>query len=109
MKRFLGAIFIICAFSIQAQNKTLDNLKSRLHASSNDSVTMSVLDSLSMFYLFFYNNADSTFTYCKQYLDRAIQQQDKKSIVLAYARISFYYENINEYNEALSTALQGLN
>jgi signal transduction histidine kinase len=109
MKRFVLIIFLsACGISMHAQNATLNNLKLRLNIISNDSVKVSILDSLSMYYLFFYNNADSTFFYCKQYLNKAFEMPDKKNLILAYARLSFYYTNVNENKEALNAALQGL-
>jgi two-component system NtrC family sensor kinase len=110
MKRFLLTIFLITsAIMLFAQNATINRLKYRLHAATDDSVKASILDSLSMYNLFFYHGADSTFSYCQEYINKAIQLPDKKYLILAYARLSFYYSNVGQYKESLSTALKGLN
>ncbi len=109
-KPFLLLIFLISsAISLNAQNKVIDHLKFRLNITYNDSVKASILDSLSMYNMFFYHGADSTFSYCQEYINKAIQLPDKKYLILAYARLSFFYSNVGQYRESLSTALKGLN
>jgi signal transduction histidine kinase len=58
--------------------------------------------------MFFNNRSDSTLSYCNQYINTAFQIPDKKYLVLAYARLSFYYNNTGQYKESLSMALKGL-
>jgi two-component system NtrC family sensor kinase len=109
MKRFLLTICLVTLVMVLfAQNATLNRLKYRLHTATDDSVKASILDSLSMYDMFFYNS-DSTLSYCQQYINKAFQLPGKKYLILAYARLSFYYSNIAQYKEALSTALKGLN
>ena len=61
-----------------------------------------------MYNMFFNNKSDSTLSYCNEYINTAFQIPDKKYLVLAYARLSFYYNNIGQYKESLSMALKGL-
>jgi two-component system NtrC family sensor kinase len=110
MKRFLLTIFLVTsAIVLFAQNATINKLKYRLHTATDDSVKASILDSLSMYNMFFYHGSDSTFKYCQEYINKAIQLPDKKYLILAYARLSFFYSNVGQYRESLSTALKGLN
>jgi len=110
MKRFLLTIYLVISIMVLfAQNATITRLKYRLHSATDDSVKASVLDSLSMYNMFFYHGADSTFSYCQEYINKAIQLPDKKQLILAYARLSFFYSNVGQYKESLSTALKGLN
>jgi two-component system NtrC family sensor kinase len=110
MKRFLLTIFLITsAMLLFAQNATINRLKYRLRTATNDSVKVSILDSLSMYNMFFYHGADSTFSYCHEYINKAFQLPDKKYFILAYARLSFCYNNVTQYKETLSTALKTLN
>jgi signal transduction histidine kinase len=110
MKRFLLTIFLITpAIVLFAQNATINKLKYRLHTAINDSARVSILDSLSMYNMFFYHGSDSTLNYCNQYINKAFQLPDKKYLVLGYARLSFYYSNVTQYKESLSAALKGLN
>jgi signal transduction histidine kinase len=109
MKRFIvTAILIGSAITVCAQNAAITKLKARLHSATTDSARLSVLDSLSMYNMFFNNKMDSTFYYCNESINKAIQQPDKKYLVLAYARLSFYYNNTGQYKESLNTALKGL-
>jgi signal transduction histidine kinase len=73
-----------------------------------DSAKLSVLDSLSMYNMFFYHKPDSTFYYCNDYINKAFQAGDKKHLALAYARLSFYYTNTGQIKESLSAALKGM-
>src|ERR1700744_2306491 len=110
MKRFFLTIFLVTfAIGLFAQNATINRLKNRLHAATTDSARVEILDSLSMYNMFFYHGADSTLSYCHQYINKAIQLPDKKYLILAYARLSFFYNNITQYKETLSTALKALN
>ena len=110
MKRILLTIFLVTAvIALFAQNATLNRLKNRLHAATDDSVRVKVLDSLSMYNMFFYHGADSTFKYCQDYINTAIQLPEKKYLILAYARLGFYYFTVSQYKESLSAALKGLN
>src|ERR1700753_2196913 len=107
MKRlFLTILIALATITLFAQNATINRLKNEIHAATTDSVKLSKLDSLSMYNMFFYHGADSTFKYCQEYINKAIQLPDKKYLMLAYARLSFYYNNITQYKETLSTALK---
>jgi two-component system NtrC family sensor kinase len=109
MKRLLFIIILISGGIVAcAQSHTIDRLKSRLHEAATDSARLSVLDSLSMYNMFFNNEPDSTFSYCWEYINKAFQTRDKKHLALAYARLSFYYTNIGQVKESLSAALKGL-
>jgi two-component system NtrC family sensor kinase len=109
MKRLLLILFIVTsAINGQAQNSTISRLKTKLLSTDNKSVKASVLDSLSMYYMFFYHRSDSTFYYCNEYINQAVQLQDKRFLTLAYARLSFYDITTGQYKESLSAGLKGL-
>src|SRR5579862_1595447 len=91
-----------------AQNVTIDRLKQKLRTEVTDIDKCKTLDSLSMYNMFFYHNQDSTLYYCNECINRAFNLPDKKYLILAYARLSFYYNNTGQYKESLSTALRGL-
>ncbi|HWD86812.1 MAG TPA: ATP-binding protein [Mucilaginibacter sp.] len=109
MKRLLITIFFISfTIGLFGQNANINRLNSRLRSATNDYDRALILDSLSMYNMFFYHNEDSTFYYCNEYLNKAFKLPDKKYLILAYARLSFYYNNTGQYKESLSTALTGL-
>ncbi|HLY71044.1 MAG TPA: ATP-binding protein, partial [Puia sp.] len=90
------------------QNITIAHLRSKLESETSDTARCKTLDSLSMYNMFFNNRSDSTFNYCNEYVNTAFQIPDKKYLILAYARLSFYYNNIGQYKESLNMALKGL-
>ena len=109
MKRFvLTCCILLFASVLFAQNPTLNRLKYQLRTATDDITQLKVLDSLSMYNLFFYHAADSTYIYCKEYISKALQQPDKKYLILAYQRLGFYYFNVSQFKESLSVALKGL-
>ncbi len=91
-----------------AQNTTIERLRNKLESEISDTARCKILDSLSMYNMFFNNRSDSTLNYCNEYINTAFQIPDKKYLVLAYARLSFYYNNTGQYKECLSMALKGL-
>ena len=91
------------------QNETIDRLRQKLSTELTDTGKCQVLDSLSMYNMFFNHVSDSTFSYCDEYINVAFRIPDKKYLALAYARLSFYYNNTGKYKEALNMALKGLN
>ena len=91
------------------QNETIDRLRQKLSTELTDTGKCQVLDSLSMYNMFFNHVSDSTFSYCNEYINVAFRIPDKKYLALAYARLSFYYNNTGKYKEALNMALKGLN
>ena len=109
MKRLSFTLILISGVIIaNAQNHKINRLQSRLRTATTDSARLSVLDSLSMYNMFFNDEPDSTFNYCREYINKAFQIGDKKHLALAYARLSFYYTNIGQVKESLSAALKGL-
>ena len=95
-------------FFAGAQPGTVNRLKNKLKLSSADSSKAITLDSLSMDYLFFSTKPDSTFYYANQFINYAFTLTDKKYLILAYARMGFYYTNITKYKEALNISLKGI-
>src|SRR5579864_5438810 len=98
----------LTVLTISAQNITILRLRNKLESEISDTARCKILDSLSMYNMFFNNRPDSTLSYCNKYINTALQIPDKKYLVLAYARLSFYYNNIGQYKESLSMALKGV-
>ena len=98
----------LSVLTISAQNTTIRRLRDKLESEISDTGRCKILDSLSMYNMFFNNRSDSTLSYCNEYINTAFQIPDKKYLVLAYARISFYYNNTGQYKESLSMTLKGL-
>ena len=98
----------LSVLTISAQNTTIGRLRNKLESEISDTGRCKILDSLSMYNMFFNNRSDSTLSYCNEYINTAFQIPDKKYLVLAYARLSFYYNNTGQYKESLSMTLKGL-
>ena len=73
-----------------------------------DTTRCQILDSLSMYTMFFTARLDSTLPYCNENINAAFPIPDKKYLILAYARLSFYYTNIALYKECLDMTYKGL-
>src|ERR1700683_3353407 len=99
---------LLLKYSARAQPETVNRLKNKLKISSADSSKAITLDSLSMDYLFFSTKSDSTFHYTDQFINYAFTLTDKKYLILAYARMGFYYTNILKNKEALNISLKGI-
>jgi two-component system NtrC family sensor kinase len=109
MKRSTIAFsFFLSVLTVSAQNITIAHLRNKLESETSDTAKCKTLDSLAMYNMFFNNRSDSTFNYCNEYVNTAFQIPDKKYLILAYARLSFYYNNTGQYKESLSMALKGL-
>ncbi len=90
------------------QQKTVDRLVKKLNEAATVDNKAVALDSLTMFYMWFMNKPDSTFEYAKRFINFSLTQQDKKYLILAYARMGFYYINVSEYKAALDISLRAL-
>ena len=105
---FLLLFSLLLRYSASAQPETVNRLKNKLEISSADSSKAITLDSLSMDYLFFSTKLDSTSYYANQFINYAFTLADKKYLILAYARMGFYYTNITKQKEALNISLKGI-
>ena len=103
---FVCALFL--CFYTSAQNPTIERLQSKLGSNIPDSTRCQILDSLSMYTMFFTPRFDSTFGYCEKGINTAFPLPDKKYLILAYARLSFYYSNAALYKECLDVTYKGL-
>jgi two-component system NtrC family sensor kinase len=109
MKRYTIIFFVfISILTVSAQNTTIERLRIKLGSEISDTSRCKTFDSLSMFNMFFTDRSDSTLNYCNEYVKTAFQIPDKKYLILAYARLSFYFNNIGQYKESLNTAFKGL-
>jgi two-component system, NtrC family, sensor kinase len=109
MKRSIILLsFFLSVLTASAQNITIERLRNKLRSEIADTARCKILDSLSMYNMFFNNRSDSTLNYCNEYINTAFQIADKKYLILAYERLSFYYNNTGQYKESLSMALKGL-
>ena len=107
-KLLITGLLSIHFFSTNAQDNLINNLKNKLSTTQNDTVKANTLDSLSMYYMFFTNKYDSSFYYLNKYVDFSFNLKDKKYLVLAYARLGFYYFNTSQLNAGLNISLKGL-
>jgi two-component system, NtrC family, sensor kinase len=98
----------LSVLAVNAQNIMIGHLRNKLESEISDTARCKTLDSLSMYNMFFNNKSDSTLSYCNEYINTAFQIPDKKYLILAYARQSFYYNNTGQYTESFSMALKGL-
>jgi two-component system, NtrC family, sensor kinase len=109
MKGWVLVLFLFPGvFMASAQHVTIERLKNKLRSETSDTARCMILDSLSMYNMFFGTQPDSTLAYCNEYVKTAFQVPDKKYLILAYARLSFYYTNASLFREGLDVALKGL-
>ena len=109
MKKFFLAVLILLKMSsANAQHDIVNHLKYKLSVSDSDTTKAYTLDSLSMYYLFFTPNSDSSFVYANQFINHSFSLKDKKYLILAYARMGFYYINISRLKDALDISLKGI-
>ncbi len=108
-KKISVVIFLLTGVILtNAQDNPIAGLKNKLSNTNSDTAKAYILDSLSMYYMFYSNNYDSSFYYANQSVNNAFLINDKKYLVLAYARIGFYYFNRSQYNAGLNISLKGL-
>ncbi len=109
MKHFVLIIISLFIHSISySQDATINRLKQKLTTSTTDSSKSSTLDSLSMYSLFFSNQPDSTYHYANEFINYAFTLKNKKYLILAYARMGFYYINVTQLKAALDISLKGI-
>ena len=109
MKLFvLISMFLLGNSIANSQDGTFNRLKQKLTTSTTDSSKSSTLDSLSMYYLFFSNQPDSTYHYANEFVNYAFKLENKKYLILAYARMGFYYINTTQFKAALDISLKGI-
>ena len=101
-------VMLLNISSAIAQQETINRLKYKLSVSTTDSSKCMILDSLSMYYMFFSEKSDSTFYYDNDFINTALSMTDKKYLTLAYAHLGFYYINIAKIKEALNMSFKGL-
>ena len=109
MKSFIliALIFLKISF-VAGQRQTINDLKIRLHTTVVDTEKTAILDSLSNYYLFFTNKPDSSFYYINESINYTFNFNNKKYLILAYARMGFYYLNTSQYKAAVDISLKGL-
>jgi len=109
MKQFILIVsFFLSELAVSAQNMTIERLRDKLKSEKSDTARCMTLDSLSMFNMFFTAQLDSTLPYCNANIDIAFKVPDKKYLILAYARLSFYYSNASLFKECLNMTFKGL-
>ena len=107
----LLTLIVVVMFSItpaNAQREIIARLKDKLSIVTNETDKTVTLDSLAMLYLFFSDKSDSAFFYANSFIHYTFSLPEKKYLILAYARMSFYYINISQYKAALDMSLKGI-
>ncbi|MEJ0104442.1 MAG: hypothetical protein WDO19_18585 [Bacteroidota bacterium] len=92
-----------------AQQGTINRLKYKLNTATDDMVKAATLDSIAMYYLFFTDKPDSSFYYINDQVNHAFNLEDKKNLILGYARLGFYYLNTSQYKASLDISFKGIN
>ena len=100
--------FFLSVTTATAQNITIDRLRNKLASATSDTAKCKILDSLSMYNMFFTSRLDSTVNYCNENVNTAFSIPDKRYLILAYARLGFYYTNVALFKECLDVTFKGL-
>jgi two-component system, NtrC family, sensor kinase len=109
LRHVLFATLIISGISaVRAQNTDLRELDWKLTHATSDTVKAFALDSLSMYYFFYSDRQDSAFYYINKSINNAFTLKDKRFLILAYARLGFYYLNTAQINAGLTICFKGI-
>jgi two-component system, NtrC family, sensor kinase len=90
------------------KQETINSLKAKLKRATTISARLQILDSLSMYYLYFSIHTDSSLVYSNQSINLAFPLQDKRYLILAYARRANYFWQKTNLKAALESSFQGI-
>jgi two-component system, NtrC family, sensor kinase len=87
---------------------TINSLKDQLKRAPSVTARLQILDSLSMYYLYFSIHTDSSLVFSNQSINIAFLLQDKHYLILAYARRANYFWQKTNLKAALENSFQGI-
>src|SRR4051812_39379786 len=105
---FVLLIFLLSTTLAICQNKTLYNLQQKLKAAKSDTARVMVLDSLSLYYLYFTTRQDTAFYYINQAIDYSIPLKDKRYLILEYSRLGLYLLLKAQFASSLESTVKGI-
>jgi len=124
MRHVLFVVFAICILTkLAAQNnqkeiiakspaelkqETINFLLDELKQATNEQSRLRIMDSLSMYYLYFSTQTDSSLIYSNQSINIAFPLEDKRYLILAYARRANYFWQKSNLKAALESSFQGI-
>src|SRR5689334_1442667 len=85
----------------EGQNSTIAKLRMELGNVDSDSSRLAILDSISIYYLFCSDQIDSSFFYANESIEVAFPLNDKRPLILSYARMGSYFYFAGKYGAAL--------
>jgi two-component system NtrC family sensor kinase len=101
LKIVLFIALLTSSAKLKAQNTTITRLRGELAVVNADNSRFSILDSLSIYYLFCSDKIDSSYFYCNQSIQKAFPLADKRPLILAYARMGAYFFYAAKYGAAI--------
>jgi signal transduction histidine kinase len=99
---------IIDKSSAELKQETINFLLNELKQATNDQIRLRIMDSLSMFYLYFSTQTDSSLFYSNASINLAFPLEDKRYLILAYARRANYFWQKTNLKAALESTFQGI-
>ena len=101
-------IFLFSIVITVGQNKTVYNLQQKLNTAQNDTTRIMVLDSLSLYYLYFTTNPDTALYFINQAIDYSFSLENKRYLILEYSRLGLYQLLKAQYAACLQSTLKGI-
>ncbi len=99
---------IIYKSPAELKQETINFLLDELKQATNDQNRLRIMDSLSMYYLYFSTQTDSSLIYSNQSINIAFSLEDKSYLILAYARRANYFWQKTNLKAALESSFQGI-
>ena len=92
----------------ELKQETINFLLKELKQTNSDQIRLRIMDSLSMYYLYFSVHTDSSLFYSNESVNLAFTSENKHYLILAYARRANYFWQKTNLKAALENSLQGI-
>ena len=92
----------------ELKQETINFLRAELKQANNDPIRLRIMDSLSMYYLYYSTQTDSSLIYSNESINIAFPLEDKRYLILAYARRANYFWQKTNLKAALENSFQGI-
>ncbi len=92
----------------ELKQETINFLRGELKQANNDQIRLRIMDSLSMYYLYYSTQTDSSLIYSNESINIAFPLEDKRYLILAYARRANYFWQKTNLKAALESSFQGI-
>ena len=92
----------------ELKQETINFLRDELKQANNDQIRLRIMDSLSMYYLYYSTQTDSSLIYSNESINIAFPLEDKRYLILAYARRANYFWQKTNLKAALESSFQGI-